>query len=102
MQRCMNPVLQAGVLTGVNGKRNTVIVKVKERITTRRQQQPTSGCNRIHGQCSHEEVVFDMALVSAVICMQVLHEIVANAMIRKFWHLQQKREELPLPFYKAK
>lgn len=31
-----------------------------------------------------------MALISAVICMQVLHEIVANAMIRKFCHLQQK------------
>jgi hypothetical protein len=30
-----------------------------------------SGDQRIHGQGGHQEVVFDVTLVSAVICMQV-------------------------------
>lgn len=82
MQRCMKRLTGKCCAVGVNEK---LKLEVKDgNILPAGQQAPLSGRDRIHGQCSHQEVVFDMALVSALICMQVLHEIVADASIRKF------------------
>lgn len=63
----MTHVLQAGADAGGNGNR-----KYENRNNyPQGSRDALSGSKRIHGQCSHQEVVFNMALVSAVICMQV-------------------------------
>jgi hypothetical protein len=58
---------QALMLVGVMENRKNG----KWKITTRGQQGALSGSERIHGQRGHQEVVFDVALVSAVVCVQV-------------------------------